>query len=97
EDKRHFYLDGLRTAASDATVRRFERVLAESGGTSPAARLCDLDWQTYMIDDINVKVDIAAMTHAVEVRCPFLDTSVVEFAARLPSRMLMRLRGKWLL
>jgi asparagine synthase (glutamine-hydrolysing) len=37
------------------------------------------------------------MAHALEVRCPFLDTDVVEFAARLPAGMLMRGRGKYLL
>jgi asparagine synthase (glutamine-hydrolysing) len=97
EDKRVFYMDRMREAATSRTVERFARVLAESGATSAMGRIADLDWQTYMIDDINVKVDIAAMTHAVEVRCPFLDTAVVEFAAKLPSKMLMRLRGKWLL
>ncbi|HEX7600590.1 MAG TPA: asparagine synthase (glutamine-hydrolyzing) [Polyangiaceae bacterium] len=97
EDKRGFYLDPMREAASNATVERFERILAESSASSPMGRVADLDWQTYMIDDINVKVDIAAMTHALEVRCPFLDTAVVEFASRLPSKMLMRVRGKWLL
>jgi asparagine synthase (glutamine-hydrolysing) len=61
------------------------------------ARLADLDWQTYMIDDICVKVDIASMAHALEVRCPFLDTEVVEFAAKLPSHLLMRFRGKYIL
>jgi asparagine synthase (glutamine-hydrolysing) len=83
--------------AGDATVERFERVLAESGRKSRLGRLIDLDWHTYLVDDINTKVDIASMAHALEVRAPFLDTDVVEFAARLPRRMLMRFRGKHLL
>ena len=37
------------------------------------------------------------MAHSLEVRCPFLDTQVVEFASRLPRHMLMRWRGKHLL
>lgn len=96
-EKRTLYLDPMRDAATNATIERFDRVLGESFAPSPLGRVADLDWQTYMIDDINVKVDIASMTHALEVRCPFLDTKVVEFAARLPEKMLMRLRGKWLL
>ena len=96
-EKRVLYLDTMRDAATADTVARFESVLADSAAPAPMGRIADLDWQTYMIDDINVKVDIAAMTHSLEVRCPFLDTSVVEFASRLPDHMLMRLRGKWLL
>lgn len=96
-EKRLLYLDPMREAATTRTIERFDRVLAESGAMSPMGRIADLDWQTYMIDDINVKVDIASMAHSVEVRCPFLDTKVVEFAAKLPERMLMRVRGKWLL
>jgi asparagine synthase (glutamine-hydrolysing) len=97
EEKRALYLPAMREAMTDATTQRFHRVLADSGRGSALGRLIDLDWQTYLVDDINVKVDIASMAHALEVRCPFLDTDVVEFAARLPSRLLMRQRGKYLL
>ncbi len=87
----------MQAAASRATIERFERVLGESTAGSAIGRLADLDFQTYLTDDINVKVDIASMAHALEVRCPYLDTDVVEFAARLPAGMLMRVRGKYLL
>jgi asparagine synthase (glutamine-hydrolysing) len=97
EDKAQFYLPRMRAAATRATIERFERVLGESTARSAIGRLADLDFQTYLTDDINVKVDIASMTHALEVRCPYLDIEVVEFAARLPARMLMRVRGKYLL
>ncbi len=96
-DKDALYRGPLRDARSEATVERFRAILGDSNGSSPMARLADLDWQTYMIDDILVKVDIASMSHALEVRCPFLDTEVVEFASRLPSHLLMRFRGKYIL
>jgi asparagine synthase (glutamine-hydrolysing) len=97
EEKERLYAAPMRDVVSDATARRFDRVLAASRRPTRLGRLIELDWQTYLTDDINAKVDIAAMAHALEVRCPFLDTEVVEFAARLPRRMLMRFRGKRLL
>ncbi len=96
EEKADLYGPTMRAASGGGTLERFGRVLASSR-RSALGRLIDLDWQTYLVDDINVKVDIASMAHALEVRCPFLDTAVVEFAARLPSSMLARVRGKRLL
>jgi asparagine synthase (glutamine-hydrolysing) len=97
EEKQALHGPALRAASNGSVRRRFERVLAESHRASRLGRLIDLDWHTYLADDINAKVDIAAMAHSLEVRCPFLDTQVVEFASRLPRRMLMRLQGKHLL
>ena len=97
EEKRALYLAPMRGAAGDSVIELFERVLAASAATSAMGRLCDLDFNTYLEGDINAKIDIASMTHSLEVRCPFLDTAVVELAARLPMRLLMRARGKYLL
>jgi asparagine synthase (glutamine-hydrolysing) len=96
-EKQRLYLAPMRDVVSDRVQRRFSEILARSTGHSRLARVCELDWQTFLIDDINVKVDIASMTHSLEVRCPFLDREVVEFAGRLPRHALMRLRGKYLL
>jgi asparagine synthase (glutamine-hydrolysing) len=45
----------------------------------------------YLADDILVKADRASMAASLELRAPFLDTAVVEFAARLPWQLKMSL------
>jgi asparagine synthase (glutamine-hydrolysing) len=97
EEKLSLHGPAMRAVSNGAVTERFQRVLSESGRASRLGRLIDLDWHTYLADDINAKVDIASMAHGLEVRCPFLDTDVVEFASRLPRHMLMRWRGKHLL
>jgi asparagine synthase (glutamine-hydrolysing) len=43
-------------------------------------RVLRVDYATYLVEDILVKVDRAAMRNSLEVRSPFLDREVVEFA-----------------
>jgi asparagine synthase (glutamine-hydrolysing) len=49
-----------------------------------------LDQKYYLADDILTKSDRMSMAHSVEVRPPFLDHRIVEFAATLPARLKIR-------
>lgn len=53
----------------------------------PQARVMFADSQSYLPDDLLVKIDRASMAHSLEVRAPLLAREVVEFAWRLPGRL----------
>lgn len=64
------------------TRRYWEKV----AGADHVTSMLYTDLKTYLPGDILVKVDRMSMAHALEVRAPFLDYRVIEFAAQLPSR-----------
>ena len=49
--------------------------------------LLAMDYKTYMVDDILVKVDRATMSVGLEGREPLLDQRIIEFVAQLPSEL----------
>ncbi len=57
-----------------------------------------LDINFYMAEDILTKVDRASMAVSLEVRAPFLDPRIAEFAAQLPLRYKLKgSKGKYIL
>lgn len=51
-------------------------------------RATRFDFENYLVDDILVKVDRASMQNSVEVRSPFLDAQMLDFAfRRVPSSL----------
>jgi asparagine synthase (glutamine-hydrolysing) len=63
----------------------------------PLALIQYLDLKTYLVGDINTKVDRASMAHSLEVREPLMDHPLVEWLATLPSNYKLRSgEGKWL-
>ena len=63
----------------------FTRHAARAGTDDPLALIQYIDLHTYLVGDINTKVDRASMAHSLEVREPLMDHPLVEWAATLPS------------
>jgi len=79
-----------------------EGLILDAYRASDAAHLLnatlDVDVRTYLPNDLLVKVDITSMANSVEIRCPFLDHPLMEFAASLPPSLKIRgLKKKYLL
>jgi len=62
----------------------FERHAAAAGTEDPLSLVQYLDLKTYLVGDINTKVDRASMAHSLEVREPLMDHPLVEWLATLP-------------
>ena len=76
----------------------FNHHAERSGTDDPLALIQYLDLKTYLVGDINTKVDRASMAHSLEVREPLMDHEIVEWLATLPSSLKVRgQEGKYLL
>ena len=93
----HVYRNGtISDSEKSALLKKsptgsFHRLLNEMDAlpqTSDAlANFLWFDQKYYLADDILVKSDRMSMAHSVEVRPPFLDHRLVEFAAKLPAQL----------
>jgi len=96
-DVAHFFWNGT---LSPDQLRRLRPGTAGSGLGALAARLAldvtgverylRIDQNYYLPDDILYKTDRMSMAHSLEVRPPFLDHRIVEFAATLPASLKIR-------
>jgi asparagine synthase (glutamine-hydrolysing) len=81
-------LTGSRAAFDPVDVYRAR--YDETAGAPRLARLQDVDFGVYLVDDLLVKTDRASMAHSLEVRVPFLDPLVTNLAFALPTRQKVR-------
>jgi asparagine synthase (glutamine-hydrolysing) len=95
-DEAHFFWNGTFSPdqkrqicqADGHSLRRLvDRLRLQSDGV---ARYLAVDQNYYLPDDILYKTDRMSMAHSLEVRPPFLDPRIVDFAASLPLDLKIR-------
>ena len=84
--RRRLYSSGFKAQLAGYSALDVFRRHGEAAGTDdPLALVQYLDLKTYLVGDINTKVDRASMAHSLEVREPLMDHPLVEWLATLPS------------
>jgi len=96
----HVYWNGTFSDAEKSALLKqglpdsLSRILTELDGLPPTpddlAPYLWFDQKYFLADDILTKSDRMSMAHSVEVRPPFLDHRLVEFAAKLPASFKIR-------
>lgn len=75
-------LDDTQHAAVTASMlRQYE----EASALPQLDQILYANLRTYLPDDLAVKMDRMSMAHSLEARSPFLDTRLIECAARIPA------------
>jgi asparagine synthase (glutamine-hydrolysing) len=75
----------LTSSPARVGIDAYQRIWSESSGADALDRVLDLNIRTYLLDDLLPKVDRMSMAHGLEVRSPFLDRDLAEYAFRLPA------------
>ena len=96
--RRRLFSNAFRAQLSGySAVEVFRRHGAAAATDDPLALIQYLDLKTYLVGDINTKVDRASMAHSLEVREPLMDHPLVEWLATLPSGLKVKgQEGKYL-
>ena len=75
--------------SADYLISKFE----EAGTDDFVDKLLYADINSYLPEDLLVKVDIATMANSLEARIPFLDHKFMELIAQIPSELKLNRRG----
>jgi asparagine synthase (glutamine-hydrolysing) len=86
----------LDWAASATVVGDADACLADTNG-DVSDRFMRLDQRRFLPDNVLMKADRAGMLRSLEVRTPYLERSLAEFAAAIPTHHHLRQGGKALL
>ena len=99
DDRQTLYTEAFSSAITGSDPEAlFADAFRQSDAEDCTDAALDVDVQLYLADDLLVKMDRATMAHSLEARSPFLDHSLMEFVASLPSNFkLSGMRKKHLL
>lgn len=98
DERARLYSPAFKRTLGGYSAQEVFRQHAQKANTDdPLALIQYLDYKTWLVGDINTKVDRASMAHSLEVREPLMDHELVQWLATLPSELKIQgQEGKWL-
>ena len=90
-ESRKLYSDEMaKRVDKDYSVSVTRTYLAKAATYGCLDKMLYVDTNTWLPDDLLIKADKMTMANSVELRVPFLDHKILEFAARLPRNQKIR-------
>ncbi|MBN3039100.1 MAG: asparagine synthase (glutamine-hydrolyzing) [Candidatus Omnitrophica bacterium] len=84
DQKDSLYSNDFKAALSEDVYDYILDLAQQAESESSSEKAMQVDVNSYLPEDLCVKMDIATMANSLEARSPFLDHKVMEFAASLP-------------
>lgn len=95
DDKGLIYGPDLLEKTGNSRWQSFlEEKFSEAKNLEKLDQILYTDINSYLPDDLLVKVDIASMAHALEIRSPFLDHEFMELTAQIPANLKLKGHNK---
>ena len=82
--------DFAASADKDYSLAAVTKYLGNGAGRGKINRMLYVDIKTSLPDDLLLKADKMTMANSIELRVPFLDHKILEFAASLPENFKVR-------
>jgi asparagine synthase (glutamine-hydrolysing) len=80
------YTASLQNQSSNEMAQFAQALFSHTSNSDDLSKMLFFDLKTWLVNDLLIKADRMSMAASLELRVPFLDHRVVEFAATLPSK-----------
>lgn len=88
EDKADLFTDDFKKGLNGANSFLYmQELFNDLTARDPLNRILEMEWNSQFPDQVLAFVDFLSMAHSVEIRSPFIDYRLVEFAASIPGAM----------